>query len=333
MISIYKREKLKKLSEYTDTPDGAISLFEGLSLVDYIVAGETVCISEHRQPCKNCLGLLNVAKVVANEGHWKMKDAFKCLAEHVQPCEACPEKITNNVNETCNKPKMCSDPINMANYSSQHAKRKFLQMPLAAINVKSGSKESETFLVDKHANLTLLRSLLQKLLEKRQDNNLLNMETFKALIESCSSDAEREKLRFTVAETTGLSQRQLTNQFGISNCINRKARIEHALARALEIRKNVEKLSQIREQAVLMSLGFDVAEIDSDDSSSESESDPDVEVENDLILQQSLTKRVPTHQYCENEEELDTATALFQKCKTQKLLSCLKDNHFNWISF
>jgi hypothetical protein len=146
MISIYKREKLKKLSEYTDTPDGAVSLFEGLSLVDYIVARETVCISEHRQPCKNCLGLLNVAKVVANEGHWKMKDAFKCLAEHVQPCAACPEKITNNVNETCNKPKMCSDPINMANYSSQHAKRKFLQMPLSAINVKSGSKESETIL-------------------------------------------------------------------------------------------------------------------------------------------------------------------------------------------
>ena len=129
-------------------------------------------------------------------------------------------------------------------------KRKFLQMPLSAINVKSGSKESETFLVDKHANLTLLRSLSQKLLEKHQDNNLLNMETFRALIESCSSDAECEKLRFTVAETTGLSQRQLTNQFEISNSINRKARIEHALARALEIRKNVEKLSQIREQAV-----------------------------------------------------------------------------------
>jgi hypothetical protein len=63
---------------------------------------------------------------------------------------------------------MCSDPINMANYSSQHAKRKFLQMPLAAINVKSGSKESETFLVDKHSNLTLLCSLFHKLLEKMQ---------------------------------------------------------------------------------------------------------------------------------------------------------------------
>ena len=108
-----------------------------------------------------------------------------------------------------------------------------------------------------------------------------------------------QKLRFTVAETTELSQRQLTNQFGISNSINRKARIEHALAQALEIRKNVEKLSQIREKAVLMSLGFDVAEIDSDDSSSEITSDPDVEVENDLILQQSLMKRVPTHHHCE----------------------------------
>jgi hypothetical protein len=73
------------------------------------------------------------------------------------------------------------------------------------------------------------------LLEKCKDNNILNMETFKALIESCSYDAEREKLHFTVAETTGLSQRKLTNQFGISNSINRKARIEHALARRHEL--------------------------------------------------------------------------------------------------
>ena len=43
---------------------------------------------------------------------------------------------------------------------------------------------------------------------------------------------------------------------GISNPVNRKAKVEHALARALEIRKNVEELSQIKEEAVLMSLGI-----------------------------------------------------------------------------
>ena len=235
MNSIYKREKLKKLSVFTVIPEGAISLFEGLSLVDYITTRQTICIAEHCQPCRDCLGLLNVAKVVANEGYWKMKDAFKCLAEHLQPCAACPENIENKVNKTIQNPIKRSASINMDNYSSQHAKRKFLQMPLAVINVKTGEKESKVFLVDKHANLTLLCSLLRKLFEKNKSNKLLSKETFTALIQSCNSDAEQDKLCYAVAETTGFSQKQLAHQLGMSNPVNRKAKVEHALARALEI--------------------------------------------------------------------------------------------------
>jgi hypothetical protein len=321
MNSIYKREKLKKLSKFTVIHEGATSLFEGLSLVDYIMTRQTICIAEHSQPCQDCLGLLNIAKVVVNEGYWKMKDAFKCLAEHVQPCAACPENVGNTV--THKKPIKHSDSINMANNSSQHAKRKFLQMPLAAINVKTGEKESKVFLVDKYANLTLLHSLLCKLSLEKDKRNKLSKETFKALIQSCSSDAERDKLRYVVAETSGLSQRQLTHQFGNSSSVDRKAKIEHTLARALEIRKNVQELSQIKEEAVLVSLGFELPEINSDihvtDSSSESESDPDAEVEHDSIQQQSLHSNTDlAHQYCENEEELNTAS--FRKRGPYELL-------------
>ena len=230
-----------------------------------------------------------------------MKDAFKCLAEHLQPCAACPENIENKVNKTIQNPIKRSASINMDNYSSQHAKRKFLQMPLAAINVKTGEKESKVFVVDKHANLTLLRSLLRKLFEKNKSNKLLSKETFKALIQSCNSDAEWDKLRYAVAETTGFSQKQLAHQFGISNPVTRKAKVEHALARALEIRKNVE-LSQIKEEAVLMSLGFDLAKINSDigttdSSSSKSESDPNAEVENDSLQQEFLQTNANSAQF------------------------------------
>ena len=105
------------------------------------------------------------------------------MAEHLQPCAACPENIENKVNKTIQNPIKRFASINMDNYSSQHAKReKFLQMPLAAINVKTGEKESKVFLVDKHANLTLLCSLLRKLFEKNKSNKLLSKETFKAPI-------------------------------------------------------------------------------------------------------------------------------------------------------
>ena len=116
-------------------------------------------------------------------------------------------------------------------------------------------------------------------------------------------------MHYAVAETTGFSQKQLAHQFGIFNPVNRKAKVEHALARALEIRKNVEELSQIKEEAVLMSLGFDLAKINSDigttdSSSSESESDPDAEVENDSMQQEFLqTNANSAHQYYENGEE------------------------------
>ena len=172
MNSIYKREKLKKLSDFTVIPERATLSFEWLSLDDYITTRQTICIAEHSQTCKDCLGLLNVANVVANvvanEGYWKMKDAFKCLAEHVQPCAACPDNVEN---KTIKNPAKSSVSINMANYSSQQAKRKFLQMPLAAINVKIGEKESKVFLVDKQANLTLLRSLLVSCLRKIKATN------------------------------------------------------------------------------------------------------------------------------------------------------------------
>ena len=86
-----------------------------------------------------------------------------------------------------------------------------------------------------------------------------------------------------------------------------------------------------------MSLGFDLAKINSDigttdSSSSESESDPDAEVENDSLQQEFLqTNANSAHQYYGNREELGTVS--FQNDEPHKLLAHLREHKFNWISF
>lgn len=276
-----------------------------------------------------------------------MKDAFKCLAEHEQPCKICPLNVRNEHGETVNKAVKRSDAVNMKNYSSQHAKRKFLQMPLAGIHVETGDKESAVFLVDKNANVTLLRSLLQKVYKKKTADSPLSKSAFKVLIQSCGSDSEREKLRYAVAMTTGLSQRKLTQQFGISNSVCRRAKVEYALSRALEIRKNVDRLSHIREKAVLMSLGIDLADVDSDlcASDSQSGSETDSDAENNPQVEETLGSSkeqeiFSSEQTCKphgNQEKSDTVlSSNANTCtmlKPQQLLVILKQKNFNWISF
>ena len=96
------------------------------------------CIKRHEQPCQDCLGMVNVASTIVREGFWKMKDAFRCLALHKQPCPAYPKMVQFNADLTGCKPVKRTDSVKMKNYTSPHAKRKFLQMPIAALHIKNG---------------------------------------------------------------------------------------------------------------------------------------------------------------------------------------------------
>ena len=69
-----------------------------------------------------------------------------------------------------------------------------------------------------------------------------------------------------------MSKRELRTQFGFEDSDKRKEKVESALRKQVEIRESVYRLANIKEKAVLLSLGVEVSN-SSEESTSESESD------------------------------------------------------------
>lgn len=92
--------KYKHVDDFTD-----VSRLEGFTLEKYIVTREKLCEAEHAPHCTLCAGLINVAKHVADNGFMRLNAAFHTTSPEVK-------------------------------YKSKDAKRKLLQMPLAALRVE-----------------------------------------------------------------------------------------------------------------------------------------------------------------------------------------------------
>ncbi|CAB3987211.1 Hypothetical predicted protein [Paramuricea clavata] len=214
--------------------------------------------------------MIQVASVVEKQGYWKLKDSFCCCMGHKQPCK-----------QPCDSSSQSVQCPAVNNYTSAHAKRKFLRMPLSCITVEVGPKQSVHFLV-KDANITLIKSLLGRVYKKSVFGTILSKERVKDLLQLCDGDAQKECLRFGLSEASGLSSKVIKKQFGFSNVIERKIKINNALQKAAEIRECVYQLATIKEQAVLMSLGVELSNSDTDISQSESESDAESATESEL---------------------------------------------------
>ena len=190
----------------------------------------------------------------------------------------------------------------------------------------------------------MLRSIITQAVSahtKHQPENALSRSQFRALIQMCNSDAERERIRYVVSKTSGLSQKKLTEEFGISNVANRKAQVDIALKKAQEIRESVYKLSEIREKAMLLALGVDPRSFDSDaTTSSETESETDSESEmvsgvcslsctpEICALGQGSSTKELSKECAEKEYELDKRSV-----SSKQLLDILKQHNWNWFAF
>ena len=128
---IVRLKSFKNLSNYIQVDDVTdVSRLEGFTLDKYIVTKKNICYEEHKQPCTACIGLLSVAKQILDKGFIKLNEAFGMSTPGVK-------------------------------YKAKDAKRKLLQMPLAALKIKE-SKTYTIYLVSKETNLELKRSLLKR---------------------------------------------------------------------------------------------------------------------------------------------------------------------------
>lgn len=144
---------------------------------------------------------------------------------------------------------------------NRQAKRRLLQMPLAAIKIPAPREGGVVvYLVDKKANFTMTRSILKQAHSYVTQGGkvIFPRETVKELLQLAESDAERQRVTYAIVQSSGLSTTKLRDIYGFEDVNSRKQKVETALREAREIRESVERLSHIKEQAffVHMALSF-----------------------------------------------------------------------------
>ena len=96
-----------------------VSLISGLSLSKYVAAQAAHCSANHARPCSGCDASIKVGKAVLKEGYCVLSEAFRLTSPGVK-------------------------------YTAEHARRKFLQMPLVSIRIGDPSKaQSFSILMEK----------------------------------------------------------------------------------------------------------------------------------------------------------------------------------------
>lgn len=263
---ILRLKSFKNLSNYIQVDDVTdVSRLEGFTLDKYILIKENICYEEHKQPCTACIGLLSVAKQILDEGFIKLNEAFAMSTPGVK-------------------------------YKAKDAKRKLLQMPLAALKINE-SKTYTIYLVSKDTNLQLTRSLLKRKDWGSQNTGMqMSASLVKELLSATESDAERERLTYGIVKSSGLSHTKLRQLYGFENLKRRQDKVENALREMREIREAVASIASIQEKAVLQSFGIEV-ESDEDLEHDESETDTDADGEEDSALNAventSLSELIP----------------------------------------
>ena len=157
-----------------------------LSLKEYIFVCMEYCLLHHDQPsCSECSALIKAANLIADNGFYPMSVAFK----------SCFPNVT---------------------YSSAIAKRKLVQLPLAAITIGTpASGKSEVYLMEAVGGLDY-RKLIQFLQSKISHGVVpgITKQQMKELLSFAQSDRERERLQYSICKSSGLTSTAARRIYG-----------------------------------------------------------------------------------------------------------------------
>lgn len=269
VLDRYDTQENRKLSEHLKIQENVyVSVYEGFSLKQYVDVRLFVCKQIHCQPCNDCLGMIDVAKRILNQGFIKLKTAMTISSPHVR------------------------------NYKSSLARRKLLRMPLACIGV--GKMEQGTYcmyLVEKQdkVNYSVFQTLLENASVKAGVNNVdISKKELTNLLYIAETESQRELLKYAVVKAAGLSNTKAKQMYGINDVKKRNKKIEDAMEKAVSIRKSIEKIAHLKDKALLSSLGIDCCSDTESSSESESEIESDGNSVNSNIqgkLLDSMTDR------------------------------------------
>lgn len=310
---MFEREKRKNLSLHNKINDSIyVSRFEGLNLVEYISTCCFVCNARHQQPCEVCDGKVKVARHIVEHGFIKLNTAFTMSNPNVS-------------------------------YSAKDARRKFLQMPLAAIGVGDQKKGTYClYLVEKksHTSYTVFQSLLNKAII-RDSKQHVTREEVTQLLYLAESESEREHLKYAIVKSTGLSSTEAKKLYGFGDMNKRIQQVEDAAQTAQDIMESIDKLAHLKEKGLLDAFGIPLS---SESESSESETDQELTEEGTYLPDSESPKSVNDFTVSiDNEEVLQDRSECSGLSKNtsgdelqsnpSQLLNILRISDFNWFEF
>ena len=304
-MKTYTEQIKRPLSKFNCVSnDVHVSIFEGLTLFNYIEARRYVCCKRHAQPCSVCFNMLKVPQKIIADGYMKLKVAFKMVSPNVT-------------------------------YTSLHARRKLLQMLLASLGIGERSKGNyRVFLVEKNSSVhyNIFKSLLNNLVTGEQkDKTVLSRETVDKLLKLAESEGEKQRLKFAIVGSAGLSSTKAKSIYGFDDMTAKTKKVKDALEEATAIREVIENIAKSNVRALLNSLGI----YDSDSSETSDNSETDSEQE-DADLSGSNDDQVgsPTDVVERNHEDSARDVTEYQEFfNDEQLLSILYQCELNWVKF
>ena len=304
-VKTYTEQIKRPLSKFDCVSnDVHVSIFEGLTLFNYIEARRYVCCKRHAQPCSFCFNMLKVAQRIIEDGYMKLKVAFQMVSPNVT-------------------------------YTSLHARRKLLQMPLASLGIGERCKGNYcVFLVEKNSSVhyNIFKSLLNNLVTcEQKEKTVLSRETVDKLLKLAESEGEKQRLKFAIVGSAGLSSTKAKSIYGFDDMTAKTKKVKDALEEATAIREVIENIAKSKDRALLNSLGI----YDSDSSETSDNSETDSEQE-DADLSGSSDDQVgsPTDVVERNHEDSARDVTESQEFfNDEQLLSILYQCELNWVEF
>lgn len=276
--------------------------------------------------CSNCCAFILFANDVLKDGVVELKLAFTKNFPHMK-------------------------------YISSKAVRLLMQLPIIIMELALSGPGSQRLYVtelkpgiDAQKLVFIVRQFLQSKKAQTKDK-LPSKEKLEALCQLASSESDRLIIKMAVCSE--LSGKEAQKRYGVQNINSKKQKINDAIQRATEIRNVILELANLKEKALLHTLGYDI------DSSSDSEDESDLkeveqvewisssedEIDKDQVNVEQCDMTMLHDRNTSNKLPSDDASQSLDPKSSQKsvstdispsretLVRMLWENNLNWFSF
>lgn len=178
LLDIYQQYLRQPLSDSINIADGIwVSRISDLSLVEFIEACSKNCSIYHTKKCIKCNDLVKAAHFILENGICSLSSVFRSVFPGI-------------------------------NYSTQHARSRLLQLPMAAIHIgepSSGSSDIQVMELIPGLDYRKFQKLMELFLQQSGRQTLMSKDSFRQLLSFAQGRRERDTLTYAVYRASGMS--------------------------------------------------------------------------------------------------------------------------------